>query len=355
MPPRASRLVRRRDRLDELAAAWSSLDAAASNPMQHFIWARACADAFAAENTLRVVALGASAFAPLARSCGSLERWEALGTQLHEPQDFAFGDAEAVDVLAALLVQRAAPVLLDRVFADAPIVDSLRRAYRGRGIVVVRPKAACPVIPLSADMTDAEQILSSRRRSDLRRARRRAEEVGPVRTELLSPLPQAVNDVLDDAFAIEASSWKGRSGTALAEDASRAAFFRRYALLAAERGILRVSFLRVGDRGAAMQIAIECGGAYWVLKIGYDEEFARFSPGMLLILATLQAALDCELRSYELLGTAEPWTEMWTEAVRACVSISAYPARAAGLAALCADLAPVAWRRLRRAARDVRR
>jgi CelD/BcsL family acetyltransferase involved in cellulose biosynthesis len=323
--------------------------------MQQFIWARACADAFAAENALRVVAIGESAFAPLARSSGSLERWEALGTQLHEPQDLAFRDAGAVDALAELLAQRAAPLALDRAFVDAPIVDALRRAYRGRGIVLVRPKAACPVIPLSVDMTDAEQILSSRRRSDLRRARRRAEEVGPVRTELLSPLPHEVNGVLDDAFSIEASSWKGRSGTALAEDARRAAFFRRYAVLAAERGILRVSFLRVGDRGAAMQIAVECGGAYWILKIGYDEEFARFSPGMLLILATLQAALERGLRSYELLGTAEPWTEMWTEAVRSCVSISVYPARVAGLAALCADLSPVAWRRLRRAARSARR
>jgi CelD/BcsL family acetyltransferase involved in cellulose biosynthesis len=345
----------RRDRLDELKDAWSALDSTARNPMQQFIWARACADAFAAEDALRVVALGDRAFAPLVRRCGALERWEMLGTQLHEPQDVAYADDEAADALATLLARVGHPLVFHRVFADAPIIGALRRAFRGRGLVLVRPKAACPVVSLPADLTDAEQLLSSRRRADMRRARRRAEELGPVHTEIRTPMPHEVSEVLDDAFSIEASSWKGRSGTALAADASRAAFFRRYAALAAERGILRVSFLRVGNRGAAMQIAVECGGANWILKIGYDEEFARYSPGMLLILATLQHALARGLHSYELLGTAEPWTVMWTERVRPFVSLSAYPARASGLAALCADMAPVAWRRLRRAARGLGR
>ena len=41
-------------------------------------------------------------------------------------------------------------------------------------------------------------------------------------------------------MAIEANSWKGDAGTALAHDRQRAEFFRHYAHAAAREGILRI-------------------------------------------------------------------------------------------------------------------
>jgi hypothetical protein len=52
------------------------------------------------------------------------------------------------------------------------------------------------------------------------------------------------------------------------------------------------------------------------------------------------------LRSYEFLGTPEPWIRIWTEQVRPCVAVRAYPARPAGAAALTVDLAEAGWRKL---------
>src|SRR5207244_7317462 len=100
--------------------------------------------------------------------------------------------------------------------------------------------------------------------------------------------------------------------------------------------------LRIGGQAAAMQFAVEQGGALWLLKIGYDEAFARCSPGTLLTADTVRYAAARGLRCYEFLGGIESWTRMWTEHERSCVSVRAYPAAGRGLAALAADVAAVA-------------
>jgi CelD/BcsL family acetyltransferase involved in cellulose biosynthesis len=97
--------------------------------------------------------------------------------------------------------------------------------------------------------------------------------------------------------------------------------------------------LRIGGRAAAMQFAVEIGGRFWLLKIGYADEFARCSPGNLLVMETIQYAARAGLKSYEFLGTAEPWIGMWTSQVRPCISVRAYPFNGRGAIALAADAA----------------
>ncbi len=208
--------------------------------------------------------------------------------------------------------------------------------------------AGSPWIPLDAGWARPEDKLDPGRRSDLRRAWRIAQQVGAVRTEVLSPDPAALSAVLDEAFQIEQASWKGRALTALASDAARGLFYRRYAEAACERGVLRVCFLRVGGRAAAMQLAIESGDRFWLLKIGYDEGFRRCSPGTLLMRETIRYAAERGLTGYEFLGVVEPWTAAWTKEARSCVSVRVYPARWRGLVALAADLRDYAGRGLGR-------
>jgi len=136
-------------------------------------------------------------------------------------------------------------------------------------------------------------------------------------------MPTELDPLLEEAFQVEASGWKGHKGTALASDLLRQSFYRRYAAAACEKGILRLSLLRIGGRAAAMQFAVEWGKRFWLLKIGYDEEFSRCSPGTLLMLETLRYAAGRGLQSYEFLGVVEPWLAAWTKQVRTCVMLRA--------------------------------
>src|SRR5438093_48314 len=113
-------------------------------------------------------------------------------------------------------------------------------------------------------------------------------------------------------------------------------------------GVLRLCYLRIGERTAAVQFAVEAEGRFWLLKIGYDPAFARCSPGQLLLWETVRYAARRGLRTYEFLGGPEPWIRVWTERIRPCVAVRAYPARPLGMAALAIDVATSGWGRVRR-------
>jgi CelD/BcsL family acetyltransferase involved in cellulose biosynthesis len=345
------RIARSVEDLDELAAVWDTFHEDTGQPMLSHAWTRACAAAFADAGQLEVTVVGAPAvaIAPLVRRDDTISRLELLGVdESGEPSDLLAASPSALAELAEALVRTGRPLHLKRVLAASPTVAALRRAYRGRGIVISMPHAAYPWIPLDATWTSPESRLNAGRRSDVRRARRIAAGLGQVEFRVLSPSPSELGPLLEDALRAEAASWKGRRGSALLNDAVTRTFFERYAVAAARQGILRLGFLRIGGRPAAMQLAVESGERFWLLKMGYDESFSRCSPGTLLIVETLRYAAERQLRSYEFLGTTEPWTLMWNPLMRYCVSVRAYPATAQGLAALMLDAGRIGSRKLAR-------
>jgi CelD/BcsL family acetyltransferase involved in cellulose biosynthesis len=341
LPP-SVRIVRSAGELDELAATWDGLLAeGAGFPMLSHAWMRACTAAFAGHGQLEVTVVEnghGAAVAPLIIRRGAIPRLELLGVEeTGEPSDLMAGDPSALALLAEALVRTRRPLFLKRIPAESPAVAALQRAYGGKGVVIARPHAGYPWVPLDATWSCPESRLNAGRRSDLRRVRRIAEGLGPVTIEVVSPSPAELPNLLEEAFCVEAASWKSRRGSAVLDDAARRMFYSRYALSAARQGILRLGFLRIGGRAAAMQIAVESAGRFWLLKMGYDETFARCSPGTLLMIETLRYAATRGLSSYEFLGAVEPWTLMWTRLVRPCVSLRAYPATAQGVTALLVD------------------
>jgi CelD/BcsL family acetyltransferase involved in cellulose biosynthesis len=344
-----------REDFDQLAAAWNRLARKSGSPIEQYIWAKACADALGDRYKPYVLAVGPPerpvAIAPLARRRRPLAPLELLGVhELREPMDFLYANASAAVSLVQVLAKLRAPLSLKRFPVHSFGLGAVGNAYRKRGLVLSRDAGGCPYIRLDEHHTEPEQGLSARRRSDLRRARRRAEKLGRVSCEVLSPAPTELDPLVDEAFRVEAASWKGRAGTALVHDSTRQTFFRRYAAAASSKGILRLCLLRIGGRAAAMQIAVETGGRFWLLKVGYDERFARCSPGSLLLLETIRHAAARGLHSYEFLGNAASWTRD----VRRCVHLEAYPLEPRGVGGLAAGAAAVGGRRLKDAVRSRR-
>lgn len=337
---------------DGPAGAWDSVAGEFSTPMQHHGWLRACVEAFAPHLELHVEVIEQAgrpvAGAVLVRGRSLPERLELPGVnELYEPMDFPAADRTAVSLLAERLLELGSPMFLKRVPAESPTVTAILSACRGRGMVICHPVAGYSWILLGSSWLQPEHHLSAGRRSDFRRAWRVAERTGPVTSEIVAPTPPDLAPLLEAAYQVEARSWKGRRGSALAQNGAQRTFYSRYAAYAAGRGILRMCFLRIGGRVAAMQMAVECARRFWLLKVGYDEEFARCSPGVLLVRETVRYAAARGLSSYEFLGTVEPWTRLWTPSVRPCVSLRFYPARMKGVAALGADAAKIARDRLR--------
>jgi CelD/BcsL family acetyltransferase involved in cellulose biosynthesis len=353
--------VQRDSPIDRLATAWSDLERASTSPTQHFIWSSACAGAFHGAGDIQPTMVGnergCTAIAPLIRTHEGVARLELLGVnELFEPMDFLYSGPRALAALATRLAHQPLPLRLLRLPADSPTIAALQQAFKGRGLIRVAPISPCPTITLGRALDPAldpgwaepEQRFNSGRRSDFRRALRHAQQLGEVTFEILSPPPDRVGCLLDEALGVEAMSWKGDEGSALAHDPLRERFFRRYAHAASAQGILRLVFMRIDGRAVGMQIALECNQRFWLLKIGYDERVSRCSPGTLLMLHSVKYAATRGLESYELLGGAAPWTATWTTTLRSCVVLRAYPFTGPGLAALVVDTTRWVQQRARR-------
>ncbi len=327
---------------------WDRLAAASDNFTQHRAWARACAEAFPERET-RVVAVGDRALVPLARRWPGLGAWEMLGpTLLSSPADFMYSDPDALDMLCAGLARSATALFLDRVHVDSPTLAALRRAYRGRGVLLGFPAPAAPWISLEPPASAPERLFSAHRRKALRHARNRAARLGEIRAQVLSPTPAELPPLLDEFYRVEASGWKGRLGTALAKDPHWGPLVRRYAADAAEQGVLRLGVLRIGGRVAAMDLGIELGRRLWSLKFGYDEAFAHCYPGNLITLEMVRYAYERGLGAYELMGVHAGYKSRWTRSARPCQSVLVYPVVPRSLTAMLADFAYLVRRRLGR-------
>lgn len=336
------------------ADVWNAVARGRRTPMHQHVWAKAAAEALSPDAPIRVLCAGdpdrPAALAAFSYSGAPLPRLRLLGAEeLGEPAEVICREPGALDPLAEELARAGLAVGFGHYPADTPFIEALRRAFRGRGVVAERalPQRAAPRIALDESWRRPEEKLNARRRGDLRRMRRHAEALGDVIVDALAPGPADAPALLEEAFAVEAQSWKGRSGTAIARDEKLARFYRAYGRLAAAEGSLRLFFLRIGGVAAAMQIAVETESALWLLKIGYNEKYARCSPGNILMRDSIAYAAENGLSAFEFLGKESPWTELWTSEARLVRALRCYPASPAGLGALAADGASIGAKRLR--------
>jgi CelD/BcsL family acetyltransferase involved in cellulose biosynthesis len=309
--------------LRSLAESWNALAQRLETPLLRHEWFTACAEAFCPPSQLAIVLVHSQeeilAIAPLViQKRFGLERVELLGTSvLLEPSAFLYEDESALAELVEAIVALGKPMLLRRLPAQSPERILFNKLFP-RGVFWMCTRAArSPVIPIVTGWTEFEKKISSSRRSSFRRAQKRAEEFGRVQFEVISPGLDNLKPYLDEVFQVEAAGWKQRKGTAMQSNAALRRFFSAYSEAVASLGMLRLCFLRIEGRAIAVQLAVEYAKRFWLLKIGFDERWARCSPGILLMHETIRYAFEHKLEAFELLGGDEPWLHIWTDEVNA--------------------------------------
>ncbi len=131
----------------------------------------------------------------------------------------------------------------------------------------------------------AESYLASavpgKKRKELRRQERRLGELGTVVYDELDPRGD-LDAWVEEFLALEQRGWKGQGRTALRDEPAGLAMFRGLARGAFERGRWMTLALRVNGTAVAMKCNLRGGTGAVAFKIAYDENYARFSPGVLL-------------------------------------------------------------------------
>jgi CelD/BcsL family acetyltransferase involved in cellulose biosynthesis len=338
---------------EALGPEWDALAGRFGRALLRHDWFLSCAEALHDERDLHVVTVRAGgrlvAAAPLVLvRQGWVPRLQLLGASvLHEPSGVLYEDEAALRALGAALAALGRPLVLQRLEAGGPVPAVLRGALGRFGVTVARATEPAAGVAIRGTWADYERGLSSQITGNLRRQRARAAKLGPVTTEVLTPGAADVDELLEVVVAIEGSGWKGRNGSALRCRPELRDFFVRYGRRAARAGRLRIALLRIGDRVAAVELAVEDFERWWQLKIGYADELRPFYPGLQLTADVVRRAFEHRLQSYEFLGAAAEWEARWHPDVRPFELCVAYPTTVSGGLALADDACRAAFRRLR--------
>jgi hypothetical protein len=137
------------------------------------------------------------------------------------------------------------------------------------------------------------QNFSSKRRKEYRRLRKRLERQGVMKVHTWVD-GESVQTWVEDFLSLEKAGWKGRRGTAIASTEEQARFFRAAMSGMAEAKKLMLWRISLDDKPIAMLFALGNvkDGQMSLGKMAYDEGFAQYSPGVMVILEATRSFLD---------------------------------------------------------------
>jgi CelD/BcsL family acetyltransferase involved in cellulose biosynthesis len=222
----------------------------------------------------------------------SLRLWRHLYCFLCTPLVARRAARETLAALADWIESGRAPanmIEMDWVGADGPFAELLdaqilarprwttHSALRERALFKPRSK---PEVGISADHM-----------KKLRRLERKLGELGPVQYRVLAEGDPA-SEWIEHFLRLEASGWKGRGGSALASDAASTGYFRRIVDEGARRRRVQLLSLELAGRPIAMKCNFLAGDGAFIFKVAYDEDYAKFSPGLLLELFNSQHVVE---------------------------------------------------------------
>lgn len=212
----------------------------------------------------------------------SADPYGTLGTPLIDR-------ADPVAAVAALLEEARnngmRALLLRDMTVEGPVADAFRAALVEQGLaphIIQSHRRAC------LDATrDPEELLrdalGAKKLKELRRQRNRLGEMGDV-AFVISRTPDEVGRMLDTFLVLESSGWKAKRGTALIQHSGDTAFIRHAAVELAALGQCEIVTLTAGTTPVAAAVVLRHQDRAFYFKLGVDERFAKFSPGVQLTL-----------------------------------------------------------------------
>jgi CelD/BcsL family acetyltransferase involved in cellulose biosynthesis len=185
---------------------------------------------------------------------------------------------EARDAGAHALILRDMPL-------DGAVMNIFSDVLQHGGM---RPRVLQSNLRACLDATrDADELLhealGAKKLKEVRRQRHRLAEHGAVHFDVARS-PAEIAAAIETFLALEASGWKGVRGTALVQDEGDASFVRHATTALAVTGQCEIVTLRAGGVPVAAGIVLRHQDRAFFFKIGVDEQFAKFSPGVQLTL-----------------------------------------------------------------------
>ena len=311
-------------------AQWDSLCMKTGKPILCSSWFIAGTNGFSRSSNLSMAAITngkLKAVAPLAKKGNVLPHLELLGSSiLLEPGGILFDSPDALRLLIYRLLETNSSFLLKKLYKNSLEVKVLENELRSKtSFHYSTEESKVPYVDTTGDWKQVEEKMPSKKRSNFRRLKRKLEKIGELEFQIVIPSEENFETYFEKVLDVEAANWKGKMGTAIKTHPSLREFFAEYASQMTSKGQLRLIFLNVNGEPIAVQIAVEFGNRLWILKIGYNEKWRKYSPGVLLMDHVVKYCFDQNLDGCEFLGSNEDWLHDWATGVHELISYNIYP------------------------------
>lgn len=316
----------------DLEPVWDRLveEAGIDHPFLTHEWVRIWWECFGAGKQLHILVVTAGG-EPVAIAPLMLTHVRMYGCRIRRLQFISNVHTQRADVIIARWPKEAYQAIWDcladqmaqwdvlklsQVPAGSITLEELPRLAAGEGFQIgLWGPVSSPYLPLRGTWNSYCESLDSKHRSNLRNRLKRLSRLGQVGLEEVSSGEQLDSD-LEEGLRIEAAAWKGKAGTAIRCCPELHHFYTKFARIAAQRGWLRLQFLTVDGRRIAFHYSLCYKNSLFLLKPGYDPDYAPYSPSNLLCYLVLRDAFEEGLSNYEFLGTADEWKLRWTRVTK---------------------------------------
>ena len=295
---------------------------------------------------------------PDGTAAGVLPLYEARRAPMRLLRFVGHGPADQLGPVCAAEDRPAVGEALTRALAGPRTLLLAERLHPHEGWVsrlggaVVRREES-PRIALDADTWD--EFLAARSSNFRQQVRRRERKL--IREHGLSYRLSDASTLerdLESVFMLHDARWESLESTSFAR---AAAFHRDFAVVALERGWLRLWLAEVGGRPVAAWYGFRFARAEWYYQAGRDPAWEREAIGFVLLAHTIRAALEDGMAEYRLLLGGESYKSRFASddpGLETAVIGNRVVGRAAARAYAAAEgLSPARRARLRDAARRI--
>lgn len=338
------KIIQNKQELLEIEKGWDKLAKKFSHPFFSFNWYYSAISSFYNSEDVYILVTydgkDITGIAPLIKyGKNKISHLEIAGYTSHfEPCSLLYKDDKSKNYLLSCLLSLNVPILLHRIPEKYHLYDDLKKNSNFYTFIISRKGSKSGVVKVKEEWSQRYNQFSSRRRYQFRRIRKKISEYGEIKFEIVTPNIDQFNKYFDELLRIEGSGWKGQENTALKYEPTLQKFYKKYAINACETNSLRFFILYLSDKIIAISMCVEEYKSLWELKIGYDDKWAKYSPGSQLTFEKMRYTYQNNLKSYEFLGSLDNWQLFWVNEVRKYEFVSIYPSNIRGFFKFSADV-----------------
>lgn len=239
-------------------------------------------------------------------------------------------DADVIAAVAATLQARGVPLYLDHLPPDSHAAQLAVELQRVGWTALHDSPDVCPFINLSGHTWDSFlSTIGSAHRANIRRRIRALQAAFDMQFTRVDS-HSARRDALEHLIRFSEHRWETRGGTTAFPDPAMIAFHHAVTRHAMADEWLRLYALTLNGAIAAVMYGFALDGRFYFYQHGYDEAHARFSPGLVLMALTIQAAIADGIEEFDMLYGHEGYKTLWAREQRPLSRIQLFPPRITG-------------------------